>query len=270
MMKRITAAMTVLVLTFAVAVPAAFAAGNGCNGSVQALDNNSERTVFQNNAEQVTVESNNPDAQQEIMDIPLNEVVTAIIPVSARQMEIAVPDLSSDQDVYKEQQQSQPGIDVATNVPDSSAGTDYEKNQSVRPGINQAQNVSVNAMENEMFRLVNDERIKAGLKPFTLATDLTRVARMKSQDMVDNGYFSHQSPTYGSPFEMMKNNGIEYRAAGENIAKNGSVLKAHQALMNSEGHRANILNPNFTHIGIGIVKDNGQAGIVITQIFITK
>jgi uncharacterized YkwD family protein len=126
------------------------------------------------------------------------------------------------------------------------------------------------AQEREMIQYINEERVKAGLKPLTVDTELSRGARMKSRDMVDNGYFAHNSPTYGSPFEMMNSLGIQYRAAAENIARNGSVLKAHVSLMNSEGHRRNILDPNFTHVGVGIVENKSVGGITVTQWFIAK
>ena len=131
------------------------------------------------------------------------------------------------------------------------------------------QNLSgLSAQEREMVEYVNQERAKAGLSQLQVDLDLARVARTKSQDMVDNGYFDHNSPTYGSPFEMMRSFGISYRAAGENIAKNGSVMGAHTALMNSEGHRANILAPNFTHKGNGIVRSGNM--VTVTQMFISK
>jgi uncharacterized YkwD family protein len=123
----------------------------------------------------------------------------------------------------------------------------------------------LSASEQKMVDLVNQERTKAGVAPLKVDAELSRVARIKSQDMKDNNYFSHTSPTYGSPFDMMKSFGIKYRTAGENIAKHGSVESAHVGLMNSEGHRKNILNPNFTHIGIGIVD-----GRYYTQMFIGK
>jgi len=127
---------------------------------------------------------------------------------------------------------------------------------------------SLSAQEQQMVNLVNSERAKAGLKPLTVDTNLAKVARIKSQDMIDKGYFSHTSPTYGSPFDMMKSFGITYRTAGENLALNSSVQKAHTALMNSQGHRANILNSSFTHIGIGIASKGSS--LYITQMFIGK
>ncbi len=125
-------------------------------------------------------------------------------------------------------------------------------------------NHSLSAAEIKMVELVNKERQAAGLQALQIDVDLAYVARVKSQDMNDNNYFSHQSPTYGSPFEMMKEFGITYRGAAENIAKNHSVEAAHNSLMRSSGHKANIMNSNYTHIGIGIV--NGY----YTQMFISK
>ena len=124
---------------------------------------------------------------------------------------------------------------------------------------------SVTAYENEVVRLVNIERSKQGIAPLTSDWQLSRVARYKSQDMKDNGYFSHTSPTYGSPFEMMKSFGISYRTAGENIAKGQRTpAEVVNAWMNSSGHRANILNKSFTKIGVGYVAN----GNYWTQMFI--
>lgn len=132
-------------------------------------------------------------------------------------------------------------------------------------GSGQASGYQLSASEQKMVDLVNQERAKAGVAPLKVDPELSRVARIKSQDMRDNNYFSHTSPTYGSPFDMMKSFGISYRTAGENIAKHSSVESAHAGLMNSDGHRKNILNPNFTHIGIGIVD-----GRYYTQMFIGR
>ncbi len=121
--------------------------------------------------------------------------------------------------------------------------------------------------ENEVIRLVNEERAKNGLSPLQADWELNRVARFKSQDMKDNNYFSHTSPVYGTPFEMIKNFGISYRSAGENIAKGQRTPQAVvNAWMNSSGHRANILNSTYTKIGVGYVKD----GNYWTQMFISQ
>ena len=123
------------------------------------------------------------------------------------------------------------------------------------------------AYEAEVVRLVNAERAKKGLSPLTHDWELSRVARYKSQDMRDRGYFSHTSPTYGSPFQMMRSFGINYRSAAENIARGYKTPAAVvEGWMNSSGHRANILNSSFTHIGIGYVAE----GKYWTQMFISK
>lgn len=128
---------------------------------------------------------------------------------------------------------------------------------------------TLNSDELLLLQLVNQERASRKLAALTADAPLSKVAEVKSQDMANNQYFSHQSPTYGSPFEMMKDFGIVYQTAGENIACNQTVKAAHQALMKSTGHRENILNTQFTHIGIGIV-NGGPCGKMLTQQFIGK
>lgn len=106
--------------------------------------------------------------------------------------------------------------------------------------------------EMEVVRLTNVERSKNGLKALTNNWELQRVAGYKARDMTDRNYFSHNSPTYGSPFNMMKSFGIRYSSAGENIAKGQKTpQQVVNAWMNSSGHRANILNSNYTQIGVG-------------------
>ncbi|MFW6306426.1 MAG: CAP domain-containing protein, partial [Bacillota bacterium] len=118
----------------------------------------------------------------------------------------------------------------------------------------------------QLISLINQERRKNGLLSLVEDPELSRVARVKAQDIIDNNYFSHYSPTYGSPFDMINEFGIEYQYAGENLAQNTSVAKAHEALMNSSGHRKNILSPNFTHVGIGIKK--AERGYIYVEMFI--
>lgn len=124
---------------------------------------------------------------------------------------------------------------------------------------------AVTSYEAEVIRLVNEIRQENGLKPLTTNWELSRVARYKSQDMLDNRYFSHTSPTYGSPFQMIKAFGLSYRSAGENIAMGYSTPQAVvNGWMNSSGHRANILNASYTQIGVGYVAQ----GHYWTQMFI--
>lgn len=127
---------------------------------------------------------------------------------------------------------------------------------------------SFSAYQKEVVDLVNIERAKAGLNPLTLDSSISNVATKKSQDMIDNNYFSHNSPTYGSPFDMLKKFGISYKTAGENIAMGQKAPKeVVNAWMNSEGHRKNIMNPNFSKIGVGVAQKSGGS-IYWTQIFV--
>ncbi|WP_153732495.1 CAP domain-containing protein [Sporosarcina obsidiansis] len=130
-----------------------------------------------------------------------------------------------------------------------------------------ATDANVSAVEQAVLDLTNAERAKAGLKPLQFDTALQKSAKQKSADMAKNNYFSHTSPTYGSPFDQMKMNGITYRAAAENIAMGQrTAQEVVTAWMNSEGHRKNILTPGFTHIGIGYDAN----GNYWTQQFIQK
>ena len=124
---------------------------------------------------------------------------------------------------------------------------------------------TVSSYESEVIRLVNEIRQQNGLRPLAANWELSRVARYKSQDMRDNGYFSHDSPTYGTPFQMLSAFGLSYRTAGENIAKGyASPQAVVNGWMNSSGHRANILNASYTQIGVGYV----SGGNYWTQLFI--
>lgn len=126
------------------------------------------------------------------------------------------------------------------------------------------------SFQKEVVRLVNVERAKLGLAQLSLNAKLSNVATLKSQDMINKNYFSHTSPTYGSPFEMMKKFNISYKTAGENIAKGQKTpAQVVNAWMNSQGHRENILNKNYTEIGIGVAKD-AKGTLYWTQMFIGK
>ncbi|HLR70429.1 MAG TPA: CAP domain-containing protein [Pseudogracilibacillus sp.] len=125
----------------------------------------------------------------------------------------------------------------------------------------------LDAFEREVVELTNEEREKHDLSPLQIDQDLSNVARKKSKDMAKEGYFDHESPTYGSPFDMIKSYDIDYYAAGENIAKGQQTpQEVVDAWMDSPGHRENILNDDFTHIGVGFVEDGSHW----TQMFISK
>ncbi|MGG0410032.1 CAP domain-containing protein [Peribacillus simplex] len=125
------------------------------------------------------------------------------------------------------------------NLPTSNHTVNREESQSV---------------EQQVLSLVNEERAKSGLPSLEMDSDISNVAILKSEDMRNNNYFNHTSPSYGSPFDMMKSFGISYEYAGENIAAGQPSADAvMKSWMNSPGHKANILNKNYTHIGIGYV-----------------
>ena len=126
----------------------------------------------------------------------------------------------------------------------------------------------VKAIEAQVVELVNQKRAANGLKPLKLNWELARVARYKSMDMRDRNYFSHNSPTYGSPFDMIKAFGISYSAAAENIAAGQHTAQAvMNSWMNSPSHRANILSASYTEIGVGYAS-GGSYGHYWTQMFI--
>jgi uncharacterized protein YkwD len=121
-------------------------------------------------------------------------------------------------------------------------------------------------LEQQMLDMVNHERVSRGLKPLVLDPELVPVARAHSADMFERGYFSHYTPEGKDPFQRMKDAGVKYRTAGENLALAPTLEIAHTGLMNSPGHRANILNPNFGRVGIGILS-GGRRGIMVSQEF---
>ena len=125
--------------------------------------------------------------------------------------------------------------------------------------LNEARDKSIPLLERLKFAAI----VSSNLDEFFMV----RVASLK--DMVDNNYFSHNSPTYGTPFNMIKNFGIKYKAAGENIAGNSTLEGAVNAWMNSQGHRENILNNAYNLTGIGVVKSNTY-GYVMVQMFVGR
>ena len=121
-------------------------------------------------------------------------------------------------------------------------------------------------LEAQMLQLVNEERVKRGIPPVKFDPDLTPVARAHSTDMFARGYFSHYTPEKKDPFDRMKSAGVKFLTAGENLALGRTLKICHEGLMNSPGHKANILNPSFGRLGIGIM-DGGIYGLMISQEF---
>lgn len=121
-------------------------------------------------------------------------------------------------------------------------------------------------LEKQMLDLVNQERAAAGLAPLAADPELTEVARRHSADMFARGYFAHDTPEGLTPFDRMQEANVRYLTAGENLALAPTLSIAHTGLMNSPGHRANILRPQFGRVGIGIL-DGGMRGLMVSQEF---
>lgn len=212
-----------------------------------------------------------PDVNELLKQLGINPDLTQLsnnptvvtVPKKENSKPCDKPKQQSDQDQTAQPQkpEQQPA------QPEKPSGDSGDKEQ--QPSTEQPSDNQMNAFEKKVVELTNAERTKAGLNP--LKSDnatLAKMARAKSQDMSDKNYFDHQSPTYGSPFDMMKKYGISYRTAGENIAAGQKTPEeVVQGWMNSPGHRANILNGDFTTIGVGYV-EGGSYGSYWTQEFI--
>lgn len=225
-----------------------------------------------NKAEAASMDAN---VQQKVYfyqssDFNVNEINNMIesylskLGLDKNMIQIPVP-----QNTETQQNQTQTTQQVQTPCPSQPAAPKPVEQKPVTTAPTPTEQVTstLSAYEQKVVDLTNQERAKNGLAALKVDAALSKMAREKSRDMSANGYFSHTSPTYGSPFDMMKQYGITYRAAGENIAMGQrSPEEVVNAWMNSEGHRKNILNPNFTHIGVGHIAQ----GNYWTQEFIGK
>ncbi|MBQ8537221.1 MAG: hypothetical protein IJ461_07465 [Clostridia bacterium] len=126
---------------------------------------------------------------------------------------------------------------------------------------------SLSAQEQTAWNLLNQDRQRNGLASLPIDPELSRLARLKSQDMRDNRYFSHTSPTYGSPSAMLKSFGYSFNSVGENIAHHATVEKSQAAFMSSTGHRQNILGSQWAKVGIGVAYD-ANGFVYVTQLFV--
>lgn len=154
-------------------------------------------------------------------------------------------------------------------LPDGSTGTSTDQSSTGDSAASDAEDRTAETTQAEaILQLVNQERKKAGVPALTLSNKLTEVANAKAKDMADKGYFSHESPTYGSPFDMLKQFGVSFSYAGENIAAGQKTAEeVMNSWMNSSGHKANILNKNYTQLGVGFTR-GGQYGTEWVQLFI--
>ncbi len=124
---------------------------------------------------------------------------------------------------------------------------------------------NLKSLEYQLLDLVNKERKRAGLSLYIMDNTLQNVARAHSADMVKRDFFAHKNPDGESPFDRMTKAGVQYMKAAENVAYNASVIEIHKSLMNSPGHRKNIMNPALGKIGIGLVPF--KYGLMATQVF---
>lgn len=202
-------------------------------------------------------------SNQKEIEALLNKLIKSGQPVTGTKVvkEVNKAKNEQKQESVKKTATSKPSTPAKENTTNNSSKSDQKDTTATKADS------SLNAFEQEVVELTNKERAKQGLKALSVDSKLSKSARAKSQDMKDKNYFSHTSPTYGSPFDQMKQFGITYKTAGENIAQGQrSPQEVVTAWMNSEGHRANILNKNYTHIGVGYVK----SGNYWTQQFIGK
>lgn len=201
----------------------------------------------------VETPNNEEKPNQQVEEVPVEQ---------PEQPKIEEPNF--EQPVEKEEQPTNNVEQPAPTQPQPQQPVEENKNNQTN---GQDQLGQLNQYEQQVVELTNQERAKYGLKPLAIDYELSRVAREKSRDMAVNNYFDHNSPVYGSPFDMMRSYGINYRTAGENIAKGQrSPQEVVNAWMNSPGHRANILSADFTHIGVGYVSQGNHW----TQQFIGK
>ncbi len=176
------------------------------------------------------------------------------------------PSTGSNQGTTPTTETNQESTPTTSSNQGSTSNTNTGSNTSTSPSTN-SNTSSVSQFEQKVIELTNAERAKEGLKALQADTKLMQSARLKSDDMAKNNYFDHTSPTYGSPFDQMKSLGISYKSAGENIAQGQKTPEeVVQAWMDSPGHRANIMNASYTHIGVGY----SASGNYWTQQFIGK
>ncbi len=202
-------------------------------------------------------------------DDACDDIQTSIPGINCPQQKPDVPSETPDINIPEQDNDTptqKPDINVPeqdADIPSDTPDVNGPENDNNTPPVDSG----LHEYEREVIRLVNEIRVENGLKALTTDAELSRVARIKSQDMKDNNYFSHTSPVYGSPFDMMKNFGISYKTAGENIARGQRTpQQVVDGWMNSSGHRANILNSSYTHIGMGYVAD----GNYWTQMFVGR
>ena len=223
-----------------------------------------------------TFQVNNINEVQSILDrfekqynISINESINLDQLLQQKGMLKQAPEKQAEQAPKAEAPKAEAPVEKKTEAPAETEAVPSESKQAeqAEPTKEAEADTGLSEFEQQVVNLTNEERAKAGLPALEVDTELSKVAQAKSEDMRDNNYFAHNSPTYGSPFDMMNQFGVDYQSAGENIAKGQQTPEeVVNAWMNSEGHRKNIMNGSFTHIGVGYVEE----GNIWTQQFIGK
>lgn len=186
-------------------------------------------------------------------------------PAPSQSFKIGLPN-SSGNVVSLKNIRNQPTSIPVTVTPPTTPITTTSPTTTTTPTLPAIPSVSVlTADEQHMVDMINQERIAAGVKPVKLDLRLASVGRAKANDLKANNYFDHTSPTYGSPWAMMQQVGLKVQWAGENISGNKSVEGSMAALMLSPGHRANILDPRFTHVGVGIAYGSAYGNLYVQE-----
>lgn len=158
-------------------------------------------------------------------------------------------------------------IELPDHTQHGTTTNEHSASDNIPHGENKVEQSAPSEQAEAVLKLVNAERAKAGLKALKMSEELRSIANLKARDMGEKGYFDHNSPTYKSPFKMLQDFGVHYRAAGENIAAGQKTPEeVMRSWMNSSGHRANIMNANFDTLGVGIY-NGGKYGIYWTQLF---
>ena len=168
---------------------------------------------------------------------------------------------------------AQPPMPTASSLPAPAASPQPTLRPTARPtaapsaSTGDYTTLSVTAQEQKVLNLLNQDRQANGLPALALDPELSRLARLKSEDMRDNRYFAHESPAWGNAAAMLKQFGFAFSGVGENIAHHATVEKAEAAFMSSSGHRGNILGSQWTKVGVGVAVDS-QGFVYVTQLFV--
>ncbi|UOQ45152.1 CAP domain-containing protein [Halobacillus salinarum] len=260
MLRKYLFAVVAAVAILAASAPAASAQSTGNTNQQQSVD----CQQFSKNLESWLKENNVQIDQSKLM-----EQINKYVQIKQQQKADQSAEQPKKEQPAKAEQPQQAEKEQGTSA-EQSAPKQEQKQAESKQSSDSIDQYQPSEYEKQVVKLVNEERSKKGLDPLKMNDRLSGLAHKKSQDMADNNYFSHTSPTYGSPFDMMKQFGFTYKAAGENIAAGQKTPEqVVQGWMNSPGHRANILNENFTEIGVGYVEGSGQYGTYWTQEFIT-